>query len=69
MKPSDLIQNFNSVNNISNEIRIDYKEIFKEELSKLKNMGFNNEEASIQALKEFNGNIENAINKLLEQNN
>jgi len=32
-------------------------------------MGFNNEEASIQALKEFNGNVENAINKLLEQNN
>ena len=69
MKPSDQIQNFNSVNNISNEIGIDYKEKYKEELSKLKNMGFNNEEASIQALKEFNGNVENAINKLLEQNN
>ena len=69
MKPSDLIQDFNSINNNSNEIEIDYKEKYKEELSKLKNMGFNNEETNIQALKEFNGNIENVINKLLEQNN
>ena len=30
-------------------------------------MGFTNEETNIQALKQFHGNIENAINKLLEQ--
>jgi len=69
MKPSDLIQDFNSINNNNNEIGIDYKEKYKEELSKLKSMGFNNEEINIQALKEFNGNIENSINMLLEQNN
>ena len=69
MKPSDLIQNFNSINNNSNEIGIDYKEKYKEELSKLKDIGFTNEEANIQALKKFNGSIENSINMLLEQNN
>jgi len=69
MKPSDLIQNFNSINNNNNKIEIDYKEKYKDELSKLKSMGFNNEETNIQVLKEYNGNIENVINKLLEQNN
>jgi len=68
MKPSDLIQNVSSINNKRNEIGIDYKEKYKEELSKLKSMGFTNEETNIQILKEFNGNIENAINMLLEQN-
>ena len=63
------IQNVNSVNNSSNEIEIDYKEKYKEELSKLKSMGFNNEETNIQALKQSNGNFENVINMLLEQNN
>jgi len=69
MEPLDLIQNVNSINNNSNEIGIDYKEKYKEELSKLKDIGFTNEEASIQALKQSNGNIENSINMLLEQNN
>jgi len=32
-------------------------------------MGFNNEETNIQALKQSNGNFENSINMLLEQNN
>ena len=63
------IQNVNSVNNNSNKIEIDYKEKYKEELSKLKSMGFNNEETNIQALKQSNGNFENVINMLLEQNN
>jgi len=63
--------NINKENFINNEIRIDYKEKYKEELSKLKNMGFKNDETSIQALEQFNGNIENAINKILdlEKNN
>ena len=55
-----------SVNKNSNEIEIDYKEKYKEELSKLKNMGFTNEETNIQALKLFDGNIENTINMLIE---
>jgi len=32
-------------------------------------MGFANEETNIQALKLFDGNIENVINMLIEQNN
>ena len=59
--------NINKENFRNSEIRIDYKEKYKEELSKLYNMGFTNEETNIQALKQFHGNIENAINKLLEQ--
>ena len=66
MNSPSQIPNINTFNNnnignngnfINNEIKIDYKEKYKEELSKLKNMGFTNEEANIQALKQFNGNI------------
>jgi hypothetical protein len=48
---------------------IDYKEKYKEQLSQLKSMGFTNEEINIQALKQCNGNIENAFDKILEMNN
>ena len=47
-------------------ISIDYKEKYKEQLSQLKNMGFTNEEANIQALKQFNGNIDNVLGKFLK---
>ena len=58
--------NINKENFINSEIKINYKEKYKEELSKLKNMGFKNDETSIQELEECNGNIENAINRLLD---
>ena len=45
---------------------IDYKEKYKEQLSLLKDMGFINEESNIQALKRSNGNINNALEKLLK---
>ena len=41
----------------------------KEELSKLKDIGFTNKQTSIQELKQSNGNIENEINMLIKQNN
>ena len=46
------------------EENIDYKEKYKNQLSQLKEMGFNEEEINIQILKVCNGNIENAIEKL-----
>ena len=71
------IPNINSFNNYnagkkevfgSSGINIDYKEEYKDQLSQLKDMGFNNEENNIQALKESNGNINNAIEKLWKEN-
>ena len=57
-------KNFNNIG-----INIEYKEKYKEQLSQLKNMGFINEENNIQALKQSNGNIDNALDKLLKENN
>jgi ubiquilin len=72
-------QNINTFNNNSNarneenyrnsEMNIDYKEEYKEQLTQLRNMGFTNEEANIQALKKTNGNIDRAVDKILEENN
>ena len=59
----------NKENFINSEISINYKEKYKDQLTQLKNMGFTNAEINIQALKQCNGNIENALNKILEQNN
>ena len=56
-------------NFINSGINIEYKEKYKEQLSQLKNMGFINEENNIQALKQSNGNIDNALDKLLKMNN
>ena len=78
MNSSSQMSNINSFNNINIEnkdnfknsrINIDFKEKYKDQLSQLKNMGFSNEEINIQALNKTNGNIENAIDKILEQNN
>ena len=59
----------NKKNFIDSEINIDYKEKYKEQLSQLKSMGFTNEEINIKALNQYNGNIGNAIGKILKQNN
>ena len=70
------INNFNNNSNTrvkenfrNSEISLAYKEEYKEQLSELRNMGFTDEEANIQALKKSNGNIYRAIDKILEQNN
>ena len=58
--------NNNQINQMMNSsISIDYKEKYKEQLSQLKKMGFANEETNIQALKQSNGNIDDALDKLL----
>jgi len=78
MNSSSQMSNINSFNNINIEnkdnfknsrINIDFKEKYKDQLSQLKSMGFSNEEINIQALNKTNGNIENAIDKILEKNN
>lgn len=70
------IPNINSFNNYnagkeevfgSSGINIDYKEKYKDQLIQLKDMGFNHEESNIQALKESNGNINNALEKLWKE--
>ena len=77
MNSSDQISNINTFNkNITGNkeifgnsgIDIDYKEKYKDQLSQLKDMGFINEENNIKALKHSNGNIYNALEKLLKQN-
>jgi ubiquilin len=77
MNSSSQISNINTFNNDNtgnkgiienNEININYKEKYKEQLSKLKNMGFINEKANILALIHSNGNINNALEELLKLN-
>ena len=77
MNSSDQISNINTFHNDNagnkeiienNGINIDYKEKYKEHLSQLKDMGFFNKEANIQALIQFNGNINNALEALLKLN-
>ena len=72
---SDKITNINSFNKYNtpnkeiidnNEIDIDYKEKYKDQLSQLNDMGFIDEESNIQALKQCNGDINNALEKLLK---
>ena len=77
MNSSGQISNINSFSNKNienkeifgnNEIDIDYKKEYKNQLSLLKGMGFINEEKNIQVLLHFNGNIEIAIEALLRLN-
>ena len=77
MNSSGQISNINFSNNNSignkkifgnNEIDIDYKKEYKNQLSQLKDMGFTNEETNIQALKHSKGNINNAIEMILKYN-
>ena len=44
---------------------VDYKELYKDQLAKLKDMGFPNEEVNIDVLKKSGGNIDIAVEKLL----
>ncbi len=44
---------------------MDYKDLYKDQLLKLKDMGFTNEEVNIDVLKKSGGNIDIAVEKLL----
>lgn len=52
-------------NTNTNDDNVDYKEKYKDQLAQLKDMGFINEEANIQVLKQCSGNVQFAIEKLL----
>ena len=49
----------------TNDDNVDYKEKYKDQLAQLKDMGFINEETNIQVLKQCSGNVQFAIEKLL----
>ena len=55
--------------NLENDDNCDFKEKYKNELILLKNMGFNDEDNNIQALKLGSGNIQNAIELLVSMYN
>jgi ubiquilin len=58
----------NSMGNAQTEVNdanVDYKEKYKDQLAQLKDMGFINEEANIQVLKQCSGNVQFAIERLL----
>ena len=55
----------NTGNDANNDANVDYKEKYKDQLAQLKDMGFINEEANIQVLKQCSGNVQFAIERLL----
>ena len=48
-----------------NDANVDYKEKYKDQLAQLRDMGFINEETNIQVLKQCSGNVQFAIERLL----
>ena len=57
--------NAGNSNNNNNQQNIDYKGKYKDQLAQLKDMGFINEETNIQVLKQTDGNVQFAIERLL----
>lgn len=47
---------------------INFEEKFKEQLKKLEEMGFSNKSANLEALKATNGNVEAAIERMMNLN-
>ena len=59
-------ENFSNIGiNDNNDSNVDYKEKYKNQLAELKEFGFVNEEKNIQVLKKCNGNVQFAIEILL----
>ena len=59
-------ENFSNIGiNDNNDANVDYKEKYKEQLAQMKDMGFVNEETNIQVLKQCSGNVQFAIERLL----
>jgi hypothetical protein len=56
--------NNNEQNSQNQNENIDYKEIYKEQLAQLKDMGFTDENKNIEILKQCQGNVNFAIEKL-----
>ena len=56
----------NNTGNIrTNDDNVDYKEKYKDQLAQLKEMGFINEEKNIQILKQCSGNVQFAVERLI----
>ena len=63
---SDNRENFSNIGiNDNNDENVDYKEKYKEQLAQMKDMGFVNEETNIQDLKQCSGNVQFAVERLL----
>ena len=59
-------ENFSNIGiNDNNDANVDYKEKYKDQLAQMKDMGFVNEEANIQVLKQCSGNVQFAVERLL----
>ena len=59
-------ENFSNIGiNDNNDTNVDYKEKYKDQLAQMKEMGFVNEETNIQVLKQCSGNVQFAIERLL----
>ena len=59
-------ENFSNIGiNDNNDANVDYKEKYKDQLQQMKDMGFVNEETNIQVLKQCSGNVQFAIERLL----
>ena len=59
-------ENFSNIGiNDNNDGNVDYKEKYKDQLAQMKDMGFVNEETNIQVLKQCSGNVQFAVEKLL----
>jgi len=49
----------------SSTSNVDPKELYKDQLAKLKDMGFTNEEVNLDILKKVGGNVDAAVERLL----
>ena len=59
-------ENFSNIGiNENNDENVDYKEKYKDQLAQMKDMGFVNEETNIQVLKQCSGNVQFAVERLL----
>ena len=63
---SDNRENFSNIGiNDNNDENVDYKEKYKEQLAQMEDMGFVNEETNYQVLKQCSGNVQFAVERLL----
>ena len=59
-------ENFSNIGiNDNNDANVDYKEKYKDQLAQMKDMGFVNEETNIHVLKQCSGNVQFAVERLL----
>jgi len=57
-----------NVGNVAAPPQINFEEKYKDQLTKLEEMGFSNKSANLEALKATNGNVEAAIERMMNIN-